>query len=117
MNRAIMLLQEKALAALVRVGDAEPHTVTYEAVEPSGEIKIKQKKLYKTVEDQRYDLRAKPREVPKFQECCLTCKHKYYQCQPEGHSEATRMCNVHHKEVLKYDRCERYDMREYLKRL
>lgn len=119
MNIPTLSIQERALRALVRTGEVELKTVTYEAIDEKGNIVQREKQLYKTRDDCRYNLLNQPREEPRFKKCCCcTCKYKYVTFKPFSRSnEIIRMCDLHKRKVLNNGTCGNYVMREYLKRL
>ena len=119
MNRPILSIQERALRALIRTGEVELKTVRYEAIDENGNIEQREKQIYKTRDNCRYNLLSQPREDPRFRSCsCCTCKHKYVTIKPFSRTnEIIRMCELHKRTVVNSDSCEDYAMREYLKRL
>ena len=119
MNRPILSIQERALRSLIRTGEVELKTVRYEAIDGNGNIVQREKQLYKTRDDCRYNLLSQPREEPRFRSCsCCTCKYKYVTIKPFSRTnDVIRMCDLHKRTVVNSDICEDYAMREYLKRL
>lgn len=121
--RTPIQIQEKALAALVRVGDAAKTTVNYETYDSKGKVTVHEKKFYKVCESARYGLRPQPREVPIVNRCCASCKHKdIIDLQGEKNGKhfikhGVRICTLDHKEVHKSMICDRYTMMPALERV
>lgn len=116
-------IQEKALAALVRVGEVEKTTVNIETCDSKGNVTVHEKKFYKVCESAQYGLRPQPREVSIVNRCCASCKHKDIidlQEEKDGKQfikHGVRICTLDRREVHKSMICDRYTMMPALERV
>lgn len=114
-------LQEKALAALVRLGEAEYYCTLKEERNSRGHLVKEARKIYRICDDQKYGLRAKPREVSIVKRCCASCQHKDYIDMPiEGQKrvrQGVRICQLLQREVAQCGICEHYKMTPALERV
>lgn len=121
--RTKLEIQEKALATLLRLGEAEQTTVNYETFNYRGKVELHEKKFYKVCESARYGLRPQPREVSIVNRCCASCKHKDIidlQEEKDGKQiikHGVRICTLDHKEVHKSMICDHYTMMPALERV
>ena len=116
-------IQEKALAALVRVGEVEKTTVNIETFDSKGNVTVHEKKFYKVCESARYGLRPQPREVSIVNRCCASCKYKdIIDLQEERDGKqfikhGVRICTLDRREVHKSMICDHYTMMPALERV
>lgn len=115
--RTILEIQERALATLVRIGEAEKKTVHYEKQDTHGNTVMGTKQIYKVKEDSRYGLRSQPREEVPFHKCCLTCRHKCVVGGERASDEPQRVCEITEQPVTKFQVCNEHSFRDYLKRI
>jgi len=118
--RTVLEIQEKALAALVRLGEAE-YSHTLKAEKKKGIIIRPQKRMYHICQESQYGLRPKPREHPIVKQCCASCQHHNYIDMPiEGQKrmrQGVRICQLLQREVAQCDICNQYRMIEAYERV
>ena len=112
--RTSIEIQEKALAVLVRLGEANYHHTLKEERNKKGFIIREEKKIYRIADEQQYGLRKQPREVPIVKRCCASCQHKDYIDMPiEGQKhvrQGVRICQLLQREVAQCEICDKYKM-------
>lgn len=107
-------IQEKALAALVRNGEAEySHTIKPE-INKKGDIIRGSQQMYRVCKESQYGLRKTPREEPIAKRCCASCRFKEYVDMPEPDKvrvrQGVRVCQIQQREVSQGAICEHYKM-------
>lgn len=119
--RTVLEIQEKALAALVRVGDANYHHTQKEERNKKGYLVQPERRIYRVCDEQQYGLRKQPREEPIAKRCCASCQHKDYIDMPiEGQKrvrQGVRICQLLQCEVAQCEICDNYKMIEAYKRV
>ena len=119
--RTVLEIQEKALAALVRLGDANYHHTQKEEHNKKGYLVSPARRMYRVCDEQQYGLRKEPREVPIAKRCCASCQHKDYIDMPiEGQKrvrQGVRICQLLQREVAQCEICDNYKMIEAYKRV
>lgn len=112
--RTVLEIQEKALAALVRIGEAEYHHTQKEERNRKGYLVSPARRIYRVCDEQQYGLRKQPREVSIVKRCCASCQHKDYIDMPiEGQvrvRQGVRVCQLHQREVAQCEICDNYKM-------
>ena len=119
--RTKLEIQEKALAKLVRIGEANYHHTQKEELNKKGDIVQPERRIYRVCDEQQYGLRKVPREVPIAKRCCASCQHKDYIDIPiEGEKvgrQGVRICQLLQREVAQCEICDNYKMIEAYKRV
>ena len=120
--RSKLEIQEKALARLVKLGEAAYHVTLPEERNKKGYLVSGARLLYKRCPECQYGLRKEPREESFVKRCCASCKYKDYTDMPEEGKEimrqGVRICRLHgNMEVTQSGICDDYKMKESYKRL
>lgn len=120
--RTKLEIQEKALARLVKLGEAAYHVTLPEERNKKGYLVTESRRLYKICPECHYGLRKEPREESIVKRCCASCMHKdYVDMQEEGKTrlrQGVRICRLHgNMEVTQKGICEEYRMIESYERL
>lgn len=114
--RTKLEIQEKALATLVRIGEANYHHTQEEVMDKKGYLVQPERRIYRVCDELAYGLRKVPREVPIAKRCCASCQHKDYIDMPiEGQKcvrQGVRFCQILHREVAQCEICDNYKMIE-----
>lgn len=113
-------IQEKALATLVRLGEAQYHH-TQKEERKKGYLVSPARRMYRVCDEQQYGLRKQPREVSIVKRCCASCQHKDYIDMPiEGQKhvrQGVRICQLLQREVAQCEICDNYKMIEAYERV
>ena len=120
--RSKLEIQGKALARLVKLGEAAYHVTLPEERNKKGYIVTEARRLYKVCPECQYGLRKEPREKSFINRCCASCKHKDYTDIPDEGTErmrqGVRICRLHgNREVTQSGICDEYKMIESYERL
>lgn len=120
--RTKLEIQEKALARLVKLGEAVYHVKLPEERNKKGYLVSGARRLYKICPECQYGLRKEPREESIVKRCCASCLHKDYVDMPEEGKErmrqGVRICRLHgNLEVAQSGICDDYKMIESYERL
>lgn len=120
--RSKLEIQEKALARLVKLGEAAYHVTLPEERNKKGYLVTEARQLYKVCPECQYGLRKEPREESIVNRCCASCKHKDYADIPDEGTErmrqGVRICRLHgNMEVTQSGICDEYKMIESYERL
>lgn len=119
--RTVLEIQEKALATLVRLGEANYHHTQAEVRNRKGYLVQPERRIYRVCDEQQYGLRKEPRDVPIAKRCCASCQHKEYIDIPiEGKKvgrQGVRICQLLQREVAQCEICDNYKMIEAYKRV
>lgn len=120
--RTRLEIQEKALARLVKLGEAAYYVTLPEKRNQKGYTVEEARRLYKICQECQYGLRKEPREVSIVKRCCASCKHKDYIDMPDegkkGMRQGVRICRLHgNMEVTQRGICGDYKMIESYKRI
>ena len=120
--RSKLEIQEKALARLVKLGEAAYHVTLPEERNKKGYLVTEARRLYKVCPECQYGLRKEPREESIVKRCCASCMHKdYIDMQDDGKArmrQGVRICRLHgNREVAQSGICDDYKMIESYERL
>lgn len=115
-------IQKKALAALVKIGEAEYAHTLPEDRDKEVNIIRQEKKMYKVKEDCQCNLRKIPRERPLVKRCCASCQHKdIINIDEEDNATKHRCVRVcmrnGNKRVSSFGICDGYCMRQDFARI
>ena len=124
-NEATMNIQERALIAMYRRGELEPHTVTFETCNsykytdengvPHKAYKKARKTFFKVKDPKRYGIRKEPREEVKFHKCCASCQFK--EIDDPAPNVIRRICKRTGTDVTLNTVCDDYQMKDWMKRI
>lgn len=107
-------IQEKALAALVRNGEAEYSHTIKPSINKKGYLIRGSQQMYRVCKESQYGLRKTPREEPIAKRCCASCRFKEYVDMTEPDKvrvrQGVRVCTIHLREVSQGEICEHYKM-------
>ena len=120
--RSKLEVQEKALARLVKLGEAAYHVTLPEERNKKGYLVTEARRLYKVCQECQYGLRKEPREESIVKRCCASCMHKdYIDMKEDGKTtvrQGVRICRLHgNREVTQSGICDEYKMKESYERL
>ena len=125
---SVMTIQEKALIQMYRRGELEEHTCIYDTGkalcdregkrlrdEKNNKLYVKGEHLFfKVKAPSQYGVRRDPKQEPRAYKCCVSCRHMTYD---EEDKDLIRKCQLTGNTVAKLMVCDKYDMKEFLKRL
>ena len=115
MIRSKMEIQERALVALIRRGEAQKKTIEIElATSKKDEFERKEHTFYKVPRDLQYGLRQEPRREPRVCRCCASCLNKKYAVRD---NQLVRICRITHEQVSPTEVCDQHRMKDFYWRI
>ena len=113
--RTKMEIQERALVALIRCGDAQKKTIEIElTTNKKDEFEKKEHTFYKVPRESQYDLRSQPRREPMVCRCCASCMNKKYVVR-EG--QLVRICRLTRERISPTEVCDNQQLKDFYWRI